>query len=73
MQFGLHHSLVTPYGYTAQGFPIGIMNHVYKMKCKKIYKEFKPYKGEEGSSKSYMNREEILREIYENRAGYIRL
>lgn len=72
MQFALHHSMVTPYGYTGEGVPIGIMNHLYKMKYKKLYAEFKPYSGDKGSM-SYKKREEILKEIYDKRAGYIRL
>lgn len=38
LQFALHHSLITPYDLTSDGTPIGIMNHLYKMKCKREYK-----------------------------------
>ena len=35
--FALYNSLVTPYGYTFDGKPIGILNHLYKLKIKKEY------------------------------------
>jgi hypothetical protein len=37
LQFALHHSLVTRYDYAPNDTPVGIMNHLYKMKCKRRY------------------------------------
>jgi hypothetical protein len=36
----LHHSLTTPYGYTPDGKPVGILNHLYKLKINKEYKNY---------------------------------
>jgi hypothetical protein len=72
LQFALHHSLVTPYDYTLDGVPLGIMNHLYKMKCKKEYKEFK-FSKKEGNQNGFLSKDQMLEDIYNNRAGYIRL
>jgi len=55
LQFALHHSLVSPWGYTSDNFPRGIMNHLYKMKCKREYREFSHKNGE-----YFLSKDQIL-------------
>lgn len=38
-KFAAQHSLTTPFGYTLDGKPIGILNHMYRMKTQKDYKQ----------------------------------
>jgi hypothetical protein len=73
LQFAIHHSLVTPYGYSFSDTPLGIMNHLYKLKCGKEYKEFKPFTTDKNNKRVFQSKEQILDDIYANRAGYIRL
>jgi hypothetical protein len=64
---------VTGYGYAYNETPLGIMNHLYKMKCTREYKEFKPYALDQRNNRAFLSKDQILDEIYANRAGYIRL
>ena len=73
LQFAIHHSLVTPYGYSLNDTPLGIMNHLYKLKCGKEYKEFKPFTNDKNNKKVFQSKDQMLDDIYSNRAGYIRL
>ncbi len=59
LQFALHHSLVGQWGYTSDNKPRGIMNHLYKMKCKKEYKELNlMHKGDKGEF--FLSKDQLL-------------
>lgn len=66
--FAIHNSLVTPYSFV-NGFPVGILNHMYKVKRDgKIYNPMQ-FTKEDGSNKTLY---EIENEIYKERSGYLR-
>lgn len=69
-QFAAQHSLTTPYGYTFDGKPIGILNHLYRMKLQKNYQALN-INAELGQT--FQTKEDILKHIFTNRGGYIRL
>jgi hypothetical protein len=70
-QFAVHHSLVTPFGYGPERRPIGIMNHLYKMRSDGHKKEYVPWTVKDASS--YGTEKELLDYMYENREAYLRL
>ncbi len=61
--YAVHSSLLTPFT-IKNGKPIGILNHLFKMKMGRQYEQltFLTTEGKEAK-----NREELLEEIYKNR------
>lgn len=69
-KFAIHNSLTTPYGYY-KGWPVGVLNHMFKIKSKRHYEPINFKKVVDGKEVD-KSPDEIKEEIYKKRAGYLR-